>query len=249
MKIVRLIVLFLLFTVSGLINPVYSSIKSMGRGYFISGFNTIDMDVLNNALESNNKDYPQFSDNFVTIGGAGYGMEKRLILGGEGFALTGEEKQKVLNGKSYTTSLSGGYGFFDIGFLLYPSKKVNIYPMIGVGGGGLSFKITGEETESFNSILNEPGKSVNMKTGGFLLNISIAADYLIILGEDKPGDSKHSGLALGVRGGYIYDPYPGDWTADDIAGIKEGPNLEITGPYIQLMLGGGTVTDTKDNYN
>ena len=46
------------------------------------------------------------------------------------------------------------------------------------------------------------------------------------------------GMVLGVRAGYTFSPFKGDWNMDDLE-ISGAPETGITGPYIRLMIGGG----------
>ncbi len=229
-------ILLLTGLITGLVSPGYSEVETMGRSYFIFGINRVKLNQFNRVL--NDTGYPKFSDSLTSIGGAGWGMEKRLVLGGEGYYLKGQER----NIEGYTLSLAGGAGFFNIGYLLFSGSHLNLYPVVGIGGGRLSFDITGEQTETFDNILHDPGKSVSLKTGGFLLNFSLTVDYLVPVFEGIDELGEETGLAVGLRVGYVFDPTPGDWTANKIANITGGPELGITGPYIQLLLGPGSNT-------
>jgi hypothetical protein len=86
--------------------------------------------------------------------------------------------------------------------------------------------------------LDDPKRGSELSTGGFLLNVSIGADHLFILGGDEEGEG---GLVLGLRAGYTFTPIKGDWNMYDMD-VGEGPDIGITGPYFHLMLGGGGVS-------
>ncbi|MBM4176006.1 MAG: hypothetical protein FJ213_07515 [Ignavibacteria bacterium] len=200
-----------------------------GRGFFMLGWSMMNLDELNTKLE--NRGYSKLSDNFISFGGIGYGMIGSILLGGHGNALSGKE---IVSGV-YKTSMSAAYGFFDLGYLLYSDGAINVYPLIGIGGGSMSLKIFENKILSFDEILDNPKRSVELSTGGFLINAALGADYLFQLGEDERGKG---GIAVGIRAGYIFAPLKGDWKMNEIE-ITGSPNLGITGPYIQFMIGGG----------
>jgi len=166
-----------------------------GRGYFMFGGNIIDIKSLNSKLES--KGYSKFSDNFISFGGGGHGIIGKVIIGGEGHGLAGRETTSG----SYKTSIGAGYGFFNVGYLIYTTGAINIYPILGLGGGGIGVKIIEKGTPSFDEVLDNPKRSAELSTGGFLLNLALGADYLLKLGEDEKGGG---GLVFGLRIGYTY---------------------------------------------
>lgn len=206
--------------------------KGGGRGYFMFGGSIIDIKSLNSKLDS--KGYPKFPDNFISLGGGGHGIIGKVIIGGEGHGLIGRETTG--GSKTYKTSISAGYGFFNFGYIVYSTKGLSVYPLLGLGGGGMSFKIVERETiPSFDDVLNNPKRSANLSTSGFLLNLALGTDYLLKLEEDK---KREGGLVFGLRIGYTFALIKGSWKMDGIE-ISGGPEIGITGPYIRLMIGGG----------
>jgi len=200
-----------------------------GRGYFMFGGNIIDIKRLNSKLES--KGYSKLSDNFISFGGGGHGIIRKVIIGGEGHGFTGRETTSG----NYKTSIGAGYGFFNVGYLIYKTGAINIYPILGLGGGGIGVKIIEKGTPSFDEVLDNPKRSAELSTGGFLLNLALGTDCLLKLGGDEKGGG---GLVFGLRIGYTFAPIKGDWEMDGID-ISGGPDIGITGPYIHLMIGGG----------
>ncbi len=109
-------------------------------GYFMLGGSLIDLEALNSSPE--NKGYAKLSDNFLTIGGGGHRDINRILLGGEGHGLRGKE---TASGGS-KNSMHGGYGFFDLGYLLYASPALRVYPLVGLGGGAITLKMVAQGT-------------------------------------------------------------------------------------------------------
>jgi hypothetical protein len=206
-----------------------SAKENAGMGYFMFGTNIIDLGPLNSRLES--KGYPKFSDNFFSLGGGGHGIINRVIIGGEGHALA---TRKTTSG-SYKMSIGAGYGFFNLGYIVYKTKDLRVYPLLGLGGGGMDLQIMEKGSPSFDEILDNPKRSAKLSTDGFLFSLALGTDYLLKLGRDEKGEG---GLVFGLRIGYTFAPIKGDWSMDGID-ISGGPQVGITGPYIHLMIGGG----------
>lgn len=228
------LILTITVIIAGLVlgNPIRAQGDSQqggGRGYFMFGGSKIDIENLNSGLE--NAGYSTFSDRFISFGGGGYGIIKRIIIGGEGHGLIGEEATN----ESTKTSISGGYGFFDVGYLLYSTDAFNLYPLLGIGGGGVNLKIVERSTPSFEDVLENPNRNAELSTGGFLIDLGFGADYLYKLGEDE---GEEGGLALGLRMGYTLTPIKSSWDMDGID-VSDGPDTGVTGPYIRFMIGGG----------
>ncbi len=124
-----------------------------GKGYFMLGGNIIDIQNLNSRLET--KGYPKFSDKFISLGGGGHSIIGKVIIGGEGHGLI----KKEASNENYKSSLGVGYGFFDLGYIVFSTENLSLYPLLGLGGGGMSLKIMEKETHpSFDDVLNNPKK-------------------------------------------------------------------------------------------
>jgi hypothetical protein len=142
-------------------DPVYgreqgSKAKEKGGvGYFVGGVGWI--------LESGN------SSLVYSTGGGGHSITNKWIVGGEGHSSFGPDN-------------AGGYGFFNLGYLLVNTDFILLYPLLGFGGGAMT-----RETDS----------SVSKCA---LLNPSLALDFLIPM-KDK------SGFLLGLHAGYTFTVY------------------------------------------
>ncbi len=206
--------------------------ESEGRGFFMLGWRSVDMDKLNASMQS--QEYAELSNSFLSIGGCGYSIMKNWILGGEGHAIEGDE----VTTRGYKVSVAGGYGLLNVGYLIHKKNNLNIYPMLGVGGGAVTLNIVENSTPSFDEMLQDPKRGTQISSAGFMFSVGIGADYLIM---KKKNDHEEGGLALGFRAGYSMAPFVGDWIFRDEA-ISGGPELGITGPYVMFMIGGGGKT-------
>ncbi|MCR4440364.1 MAG: hypothetical protein QHJ34_14015 [bacterium] len=204
-----------------------------GHGYFYIGSSMVDLDKLNATLKTSQ--YPEFSNRLFSMGGGGHAFFNRLVLGGQGQALISKSTDVSVAGTPYKASLSAGIGFFDIGYLLTPRGNLKIYPMLGIGGGGLELAIEEKQPPSFEQILAHPNRSTRLSAGLFLVNLALGADCLVLTRQDKEG---MGGLVLGIEVGYTYTPFAGGWQADEVD-ISGGPDASLNGPYLRLKIGGG----------
>lgn len=202
---------------------------NQGRGYFMFGAHFLDIDDLNARLS--NLGYTEFPSYFYTIGGGGHGiLESGIVIGGEGHALL---NRKETTG-TFNSSLGGGYGFFNLGYAVYKQNDFTVYPLIGIGGGTVTMKITDSEAPLFDDVIADPKRTAELSTGGFLLDLSVGMDYLFRVGTDED----EGGFMFGLRAGYTFSPSDSDWKMNGNQ-INGGPDFGVAGPYIRLMIGGG----------
>jgi hypothetical protein len=196
----------------------------------MGGANNINIGELNTRLKSNG--YREFSETCISFGGGGYGILNRLVIGGEGFGMSTKNESGTVGGETFKTTLSGGYGLFKLGYVVYRKGGFNLYPAVGFGGGGLALEIAKRETVPFDDILKSPKRHVTLSTGSFLVDIEVGADYLMVLNRKATGEE--GGLSFGARLGYLFAPYRSDW-----GDALDGPAIGFDGFYFRLMFGGG----------
>lgn len=204
---------------------------SGGRGFFQAGLLRLDVDDMNAALAG--AGFPTLDRGTVTLGGGGYATRGRFVIGGEGHGLLSDD-QPSADG-SVQVGLDGGYGLFKVGYLAYSESGLDVYPMVGIGGGGLNVSIVERSAPTFDDVLANPQRSSRLSTGMFLLDLSLAADYRF---TRRSEEGRSGGLLVGLQAGYVFAPGSTDWTLDDINGVAGGPDLGIQGLYIRLSLGG-----------
>jgi len=135
-------------------NPVYGQEKG-GMGYFIGGAGWM-LEAGNNSI-------------VYSVGGGGHSITNKWIVGGEGHSSFGPDN-------------AGGYGFFNLGYLLLDTELVLLYPLLGLGGGAMT---------------REGDPSVSKCA---LLNPAVCCDFLI------PGKDR-SGFLVGLHAGYTFTVY------------------------------------------
>lgn len=205
-----------------------------GRGFFQAGYMALDLGELNASLTA--AGLPELDERVVSLGGAGFGVRGRLLIGGEGHALLGGD-QTTADG-SIEVGLSGGYGLFRLGYLLLGGEGfLDVYPMVGIGGGSMSVRITERSAPTFDDVLVDPQRSSTLSTSMFLLDIGLGADYRFVVSEDDDEEGE-GGVLVGVHAGYTLAPGDTEWTLDGINNVAGGPAARVEGFYLRLSIGG-----------
>lgn len=196
-----------------------------GMGYFSIGVQNLDIGDLNRRLDG--MGYPTFSRTVLVVGGGGYGRRPGgLILGGEGYGLIGGEN--AVDGRS--VGLHGGYGLFNVGYAVDVLPELDVYPLVGFGGGGMSLAIGARGApDSFDDVLEDPDRQARLNRGGLLLSIGGGLEL-------RPGGGPR-GIALGLRGGYIFEPSSSAWRLDGAA-LGAAPESSLSGLYLHVLIGG-----------
>ncbi len=206
-----------------------------GFGYFAVGSQSIDIKGLNTRLKVFG--YPAFEENYITAGGGGHAVIGNLIIGGEGTALIQTGDQVMGN---FRTSFSGGYGAFTLGYIIYSTDAMTLYPQLGLGGGGMNLTIAERSSPSFDEVLSNPRRGVELSSMSFLVDLGVGARYLFSFRERSRG-----GLTIGVRGGYVHSLNDKRWRLDEVA-IPGGPSGAFSGFYLRLTIGGGGKSRTRE---
>lgn len=201
------------------------------RGYLMLGGSKLDLDALNDRLMRHGN--ASFSDEFFSIGG-GFLRKKNSnwLVGFEGHVLVVDEQDYVIQNVAHKAALTAAHGFLDVGYNLVSLGGLNIYPLIGIGGGGAWLQIG---KNNFDNILQAPQGNAKLTGSAFMLNFALGSDYLIKI---KASEQDETGIVLGFRAGYTYSPWQGAWSTDSIS-IEGGPKVGMTGPYVRMMLGFG----------
>ena len=235
-SITTLIVLLFFISIGDAVSEEADSTKVF-RGYFMAGGTAFDIDPLNSRLKT--KGYTEFSDKFFSIGGGFFNKASgRVLVGAEGHLLVGEEKTSVIGSKSFSSSAIGGYGFLNTGYLMVENDFLDLYPVLGIGFGGIDFKIG---QSSFDDILDNPQSAANLNTFSLLLNLALGADYKIKLPENGTDESF---LVIGLRGGYALSLYDSGWFMDEFS-LSGDPEGGIGGPYLRITIGGGPISKNR----
>jgi hypothetical protein len=202
-----------------------------GRGFFMVGLQRLDVGSLNEGLAG--AGFPRFSDSALTLGGGGMGVVGPLLLGGEGHGVLGSEESSADG--AFQTRLGGGYGMLTVGYDLLPDQPGSLYPMMGFGAGAMSVRIDERGAPSFDDLLMEPRRGVEVSRVSFLMMVALGGDYLFGVGSMGP---ELAGIALGMRLGYMTSVAQRSWSTE-VGSVAGGPDLAPEGPFIRFQVGGG----------
>lgn len=208
-------------------SPFFSPV--VGNLYFLGGAGFYNMDGLNNSLDDTG--YSQLNSPALSLGvGTDFSIG-RLILGAEWQWLrnVGTEAER----DDLRADINSKYWLFRIGVDLAHWKGLRIYPLLGIGTASTKVAIASENGANFDDVLEDPGREVRMSQTGLLLDASLGIDYRFKVRETE---TKSSFFTVGVRGGYLFAPYSSEWKTSS-AEISGGPDILMSGPTVQLMLG------------
>jgi hypothetical protein len=211
------------------LTPVLSQKYIGGAGGINIGAIHFDPSGFNQFLP---QDYPQLTGDFLSLGGDGYFMYENIIIGGSGHGLYGDE----IRFNQQKANIGGGMGFFQIGYDFLHKEHLKFYPLIGLGGGGM--------TMTFSTVGNQPKNDVvqgnadgnylqtDISWGSFMIDLGIGFDFFP---ETEGGGSSPR---LGIRAGYQFTPSNVDfrYAGGPITGATA---YALNGYYFRIIMGGG----------
>lgn len=231
MKNIKNFSLLFIMTISIIGYSQESNKISGGIGYFMPGFSFSNISDLNNRLLDYG--YPELSTGSLTLGGGGHFIYKNFVIGGEGHGMIGNTSTN----SKYKLNLSGGYGFFNFGYLIYKTPAMFVYPLLGIGGGGATLAITDRRNNpsDFNNLLEYPNRESYVTNEGFMLNLSMGMDFFV---AGLKSENATAGWLIGLKIGYIYNMNGNEWYYNNTT-LNDSPNSSISGPYVRFTIGGG----------
>ncbi|HEX6589219.1 MAG TPA: hypothetical protein VF039_09360 [Longimicrobiales bacterium] len=195
------------------------------RLYVLGGYAQVQLDEMNARLASLPEPYSPVSEDLVLFGGGLHGRIDRWILGVEVATLHSIEEGEM--GDERTASLSGMTGTFGFGYSILQSRRFDFYPLVQVGGTGATLLVEERDDPTWDELLGDPGRTSSLST--ILFHGAAGA------GMDLTFDN---GFFIGVRGTWSYTP-PRDGWSDERGDVLGGPELDMSGPSVRLMLGFG----------
>ena len=224
-----LVLAFLALAVSPAAHAQFGSDGSVTYGGVGVAF--FDNDELSERLST--AGYGRLESDGVGVGTARYQFRGRLVGGVEGHT-TGSESSEV---GGIETTLSGRYALVNLGVDLVGSPTLRAYPLVGVGYGDLTLKLAPLAEADFDRILSDPDRGTSLTKRGFLFNAGVGGDVVVPFRVDDEGAS--TGLALGVRAGYLAAVGGDDWEQFATSGVTDAPGASLSGPYVRLLIGVG----------
>lgn len=158
----------------------------------------------------------------------GHRKEYNRLIFESGFAFRYFDDHTKSNLKA---SLYNGTFLWNTGVNVLPnSLPVTLFPHAGLGVGGAYLHVR-SDSRAFSDAIISNGPDFTMWQGAFLLNAGIGSDFILTKAA--------RGFVIGVRGGYIYDPFTSkrEWRSNGTK-ITNLPVLDQSGPYVHLVIGG-----------
>ncbi|MBN1575874.1 MAG: hypothetical protein JW913_04935 [Chitinispirillaceae bacterium] len=208
-----------------------------GTHYFMLGGALVGNGEVNNSLTD--MGYGEFSRYGLSLGFGGIRRYRRYIRGGE-FEGLFWRRNKTDNNES---RFSAGRFFSLHGFSLVSTPNVSLYPLVGIGGGVTSLW-AGPRDVPFDSALAIPSQlpeSSPLHQLTFLIDLGLGLHFSHPMPRGKPGR-----MTIGLRAGYILDPVDnGRWYRNSVR-LTDGPDSDLSGPYVRLTLGGSGMRNRKE---
>ena len=203
--------------------------SSLSSAYILGGMANIDLDALNGRLVR--AGYDKIDAPAVPLGFGFTHRMNRFVIGLDWhFMLHNMPKSPDEN---IRVDLRNWYWQLQYGLDIVRVKNLGVYALVGAGVGHTAIWISDEQGESFNGVLNAPMRSSYMTQTSLVLSATLGVDYLI---ETSRTARKTSYITVGLRGGYIFSPFAGDWRTH-AAEIQNGPTRGMNGPVALITLG------------
>ena len=173
----------------------------------------------------------------LQIGGEGYAMINKFLVGGGGFALSGF-KTTANDGNAM---MGGAGGYFKTGYRIFSGKTNFTTINASIGGFGYPLELENKSAENgvaFNrSAPIEIGKKNSYSFRGMLLDLGFGNKSMVIGSRNEDG---FGGFLLGMDAGCMLSVPFGDWKADNETSISGPPDPDyVWMPYLRLTIGGG----------
>ncbi len=204
-------------------------------GAITLGWENLSLSNLNDALTP--KGYKSVPENNFALGGTAQVSISRIVLGLEGAWLWGAGREAMVAGNTIKNSFSAFKAIGLIGFLVYTSERLDIFPYIGFGLAGYNLVMTNAQNDTFNNIVATGQRGAVLSSASLLMSTGAQLTYrLPVIVADKGV----FGLALGIKGGYDIAFVNSDWVSggiNDLIPVSGGPKTSLTGPYAQALIG------------
>lgn len=199
------------------------------------GWQNTSLSDLNSTLTP--RGYQSVPENFFTIGGAAQVTISRVVLGLEGTWLWGAGREANIGGNTIKNSFSAFRGVGILGYLIYTSERLDLFPYIGGGLAGYNLLMTNTAGDSFGNIVATGQRGALLSSLSLMLTAGFQMTYrLPFLSTDKGV----FGLAMGAKAGYDFAFVQSNWVSggiNDLAPVSGGPKTLLSGPYAQAIIG------------
>jgi len=203
-----------------------------GMGYLGIGLSVLNLSALQEQLRASSIIYPALTENMFQFGAGGLFTIRNWIISGEGAGLstTGQSND------GYESKLTGGYVKLETGYVMYRNKRWTVFPLIGIGGGILEFRINREvNNQPFGDILDKPMTGTMLTSNNLFASAVLGADYQITVSSE---DADEGNIVVGFRAGYNTPLKVYDWKISGTSTtLADGPDTGLEGMFISIIVG------------
>lgn len=217
---------------SALLNPAASSAQEPepkitwrgGTGSFYIGFKSFDATNLDFFLPTGAS---SFGSGLRQLGGDGYFLVNKLVIGGGGHYTRGDHFS--FDGNRY--GINGGGGYLTLGYQIWQKQGFILFPYTNIGLEALSVD---KELEADVLFAENQYTAMNYGVVSPTLDLGIGTDWFPL----------SKGFKVGLRVGYQFalNQSP-EWyhTTGHTVDSPEIPELGLDGLYLRLNIGGGYI--------
>ena len=138
--------------------------------------------------------------------------------------------------EAYETSMSGSLFSAKLGYSALSGRRYAVYPIVGVGLGTATLRVSPLDAAAFPELLSDPGRMTALDGEHVCLSIAMGAQRVV--SARALSDSLRAEYLIGVRIGYMHSYAMGDWK---LAGNSVARPADVfhRGPYVRVTVAGG----------
>ena len=164
---------------------------------------------------------PNAATSAATIGFGADVRARRLLLGASWQSMLTRNQSDA----AYRTRMAGNYALFDVGVAAVSTRRLSIYPVVGLGASRLSLSVKERGDFTFDDGLGRPGRELSMSgTSGMV--------HAGLLVEQRFKRRSGAQYALSVRAGVTRSIGSQSWQSDE-SHVQDGPS-GIRGSYVRV---------------
>ncbi len=217
--------------------------KNYGKTMYTSGgYANIDAEALQKLMPANAN---VVKNNFSAMGFGGSHHIKGFVIGINGdFLKSGSSTKDRFNKNTgdVTSKIKMIKGTLNFGYTVIDTRKIKLFPTVGVGHSRLDLNITDEGDLTLDQLTNGEmqGNEYNLVLKNILFDFGL--NFNFIHGKEKEGITK--GFLKGIRVGYQYGLESNNWKHEG-GELTDAISYSPNGLYAQMTIGFGKFSKQK----
>ena len=193
---------------------------SLGSTHMALGFARHNLSSLNARMAA--AGLPTAASSTPTIGIGADIRSNRLMLGATYQSLLTRNRSAA----GHRTRSSGSVSLFDAGFAVVKTRRLAVYPLVGIGAAHLSLNIKELGDLSFDDALLGPSREMGLSGTAALMHTGLLVE--------RTFDRKKSQMVISLRAGMSKSIGNQRWDSDENR-VSDGP-VGLRGSYVRLAL-------------